>query len=209
MSIINKMLQDLDRRHAMAGADQAIPPRQVRAVEGARPGREWFWRTIAALMLAAAPGGMDRLPASVAAARDGTCVARGRGSEIAQTGGCARAGCRGAGPACRDRKTRRACRDLQARTKHRDSDQRARAEAGGQRKRARRRRSRACGAGTRKSSSPPKRLPSKKKTHSRRSRSTCRPHACCRYPWALRRRSKNAIASVRRLSAPRRSIAAR
>ena len=53
MSLINKMLLDLDRRHAMAGADQAIPPRHVRAVEGARAGHEWFWRTIAALMLAA------------------------------------------------------------------------------------------------------------------------------------------------------------
>ena len=53
MSLINKMLQDLDRRHAMAGADQAVPPRQVRAVEHAHPGREWFWRSVAALMLAA------------------------------------------------------------------------------------------------------------------------------------------------------------
>lgn len=53
MSLINKMLLDLDRRHAMAGADQAIPQRHVRAVEGVRAGREWFWRTIVALMLAA------------------------------------------------------------------------------------------------------------------------------------------------------------
>ena len=53
MSLINKMLQDLDRRHAMAGADEAIPPRHVRAVEGLHAGHEWFWRTIAVLMLAA------------------------------------------------------------------------------------------------------------------------------------------------------------
>ena len=57
MSLINRMLLDLDRRHAMAGADQAILPRHVRAVEGARAGREWFWRIVAALALAAAGWG--------------------------------------------------------------------------------------------------------------------------------------------------------
>lgn len=47
MSLINKMLQDLDRRQALgAGSDAAVmrPP-------SARPQRrEWFWRTLAVLM---------------------------------------------------------------------------------------------------------------------------------------------------------------
>ncbi len=49
MSLINKMLQDLDRRSAMAAPD-AAPPRQVRAVSGASRGGEWFWRVLALLM---------------------------------------------------------------------------------------------------------------------------------------------------------------
>ncbi|MBI3375549.1 MAG: tetratricopeptide repeat protein [Betaproteobacteria bacterium] len=52
MSLINKMLQDLDSRHAMASAEGALPPQQVRAV-GGQAGHEWFWRIIAALILAA------------------------------------------------------------------------------------------------------------------------------------------------------------
>lgn len=51
MSLINKMLQDLDRRHAMA-APESPPPRQVHAVEGSGR-REWFWRIVAALLLVA------------------------------------------------------------------------------------------------------------------------------------------------------------
>lgn len=53
MSIINKMLQDLDRRQGMSSPDGAIPPQQVRAVPVARGDRQWFWRIIAVLMIAA------------------------------------------------------------------------------------------------------------------------------------------------------------
>ncbi|MGH8720515.1 MAG: tetratricopeptide repeat protein, partial [Burkholderiales bacterium] len=54
MSIINKMLQELDRRHARsAPPGQSLHP-EVRAVRAARSTSEWFWRTVAALMLVAA-----------------------------------------------------------------------------------------------------------------------------------------------------------
>lgn len=54
MSVINKMLQELDRRHAPAGAPGHARHPEVRAVP-ARPARqEWFWRVVAALMLVAA-----------------------------------------------------------------------------------------------------------------------------------------------------------
>lgn len=54
MSVINKMLQELDRRHARsAPPGQSLHP-EVRAVRAARSSSEWFWRTVAALMLAAA-----------------------------------------------------------------------------------------------------------------------------------------------------------
>jgi MSHA biogenesis protein MshN len=54
MSIINKMLQELDRRHARAAPPgQPLHP-EVRAVRAARNSGEWFWRTVAALMLVAA-----------------------------------------------------------------------------------------------------------------------------------------------------------
>lgn len=54
MSVINKMLQELDRRHAPVGAPGHARHPEVRAVQ-ARPGRqEWFWRVVAALMLVAA-----------------------------------------------------------------------------------------------------------------------------------------------------------
>ena len=54
MSIINKMLQELDRRHARsAPPGQSLHP-EVRAVRTARSAGEWFWRTVAALMLVAA-----------------------------------------------------------------------------------------------------------------------------------------------------------
>lgn len=54
MSLINKMLQELDRRHARAAPQgQTLHP-EVRPVHAARSGPEWFWRVIAALMLVAA-----------------------------------------------------------------------------------------------------------------------------------------------------------
>jgi MSHA biogenesis protein MshN len=54
MSIINKMLQELDHRHARsAPPGQSLHP-EVRAVSTARSTGEWFWRTVAALMLVAA-----------------------------------------------------------------------------------------------------------------------------------------------------------
>jgi MSHA biogenesis protein MshN len=53
MSIINRMLQDLDRRHGMSDTDAMPALSQVRTVAPARKDREWFWRTIALLMIAA------------------------------------------------------------------------------------------------------------------------------------------------------------
>ncbi len=53
MSLINKVLRDLDQRSAMSAPDSAPPPRQVRPVPARRAGREWFWRIVAVLMLAA------------------------------------------------------------------------------------------------------------------------------------------------------------
>lgn len=50
MSVINKMLQDLDRRQARPGADGAQAPPAASARRG---GREWFWRTLAVLILIA------------------------------------------------------------------------------------------------------------------------------------------------------------
>lgn len=52
MSVINKMLQELDRRNASAGAESEQPPQQVKVV-ASRGGHEWFWRIVAALMLVA------------------------------------------------------------------------------------------------------------------------------------------------------------
>jgi len=54
MSVINKMLQDLDRRNAQAAPPARKPFADVRAIGGARGGAEWFWRVVAALMLVAA-----------------------------------------------------------------------------------------------------------------------------------------------------------
>lgn len=51
MSLINKMLQDLDRRSAMAAPDGKLPPQQVRAVPREPRGHEWFWRIIAGLIV--------------------------------------------------------------------------------------------------------------------------------------------------------------
>ena len=53
MSLINKMLQELDRRNAMGSTSGPVPPQQVRAVLAPGTGREWFWRIIAVLALAA------------------------------------------------------------------------------------------------------------------------------------------------------------
>ncbi len=53
MSLINKVLQDLDERHAMAQPDGTLPPQQVRAVPPEQGGRDWFWRLVALLMLVA------------------------------------------------------------------------------------------------------------------------------------------------------------
>ena len=56
MSLINKMLQELDRRHAPQSA--GTPPglvqdRSLQPVRGATPmvGSEWFWRLVAVLIL--------------------------------------------------------------------------------------------------------------------------------------------------------------
>jgi len=56
MSLINKMLQELDRRHApqSAGAPPGLAQdRGLQPVRGATPmvGSEWFWRVVAALIL--------------------------------------------------------------------------------------------------------------------------------------------------------------
>lgn len=53
MSVINKMLQDLDRRNAIAGAEAGRLAQPVKPVGGSRDGHEWFWRVVAALLLAA------------------------------------------------------------------------------------------------------------------------------------------------------------
>jgi MSHA biogenesis protein MshN len=47
MSVINKMLQDLDRRQAIGAASDAAVVRPSLARTG---GREWFWRTLAVLL---------------------------------------------------------------------------------------------------------------------------------------------------------------
>jgi MSHA biogenesis protein MshN len=51
MSLINKMLQDLDRRNAMADGVEA--PQPVRPVDPASRKGEWFWRVVALLLFAA------------------------------------------------------------------------------------------------------------------------------------------------------------
>jgi MSHA biogenesis protein MshN len=54
MSVINKVLQDLDARNALPPLDESSATHYVRAVQQASPGgREWFWRALAALALAA------------------------------------------------------------------------------------------------------------------------------------------------------------
>jgi MSHA biogenesis protein MshN len=54
MSVINKMLQELDRRHARAAPPGHAPHPEVRVVRAESTGREWFWRIVAGLMLLAA-----------------------------------------------------------------------------------------------------------------------------------------------------------
>ena len=51
MSLVNRMLRDLDRRQASDVAPADVPPGQVRAVPRSSGGREWFWRSVAALLL--------------------------------------------------------------------------------------------------------------------------------------------------------------
>ncbi len=52
MSIINKMLQDLDRRQG-ASDPQGTLVQQVRSVPPVRKDREWFWRIMAVLLVGA------------------------------------------------------------------------------------------------------------------------------------------------------------
>jgi MSHA biogenesis protein MshN len=49
MSLINAMLQDLDRRQAL-GTDTAVAAVRASAPPPAKPKREWFWATLAVLM---------------------------------------------------------------------------------------------------------------------------------------------------------------
>jgi MSHA biogenesis protein MshN len=53
VSLINKMLQELDRRNALGSAGGPVPPQHVRVVSAPGAGREWFWRTLALLALIA------------------------------------------------------------------------------------------------------------------------------------------------------------
>jgi len=52
MSIINKMLQDLDRRQGASDPEGTLV-QQVRSVPSVRSDREWFWRIMAVLLIAA------------------------------------------------------------------------------------------------------------------------------------------------------------
>ena len=54
MSLINKMLQDLDRRQALGANTNGAVVRQQPAA--ARGGREWFWRTLTVLLLTGVGG---------------------------------------------------------------------------------------------------------------------------------------------------------
>ena len=51
MSLVNRMLRDLDRRQATDAAPADMPPGQVRAVPRSPARHEWFWRIVAALLL--------------------------------------------------------------------------------------------------------------------------------------------------------------
>jgi len=50
MSLINKMLQDLDRRQALAGATDASVVQVTSSAAVRRGGREWLWRIVAVLL---------------------------------------------------------------------------------------------------------------------------------------------------------------
>jgi len=50
MSLINKMLQDLDRRQALAGATDASVVQVTTSAAVRRGGREWLWRIVAVLL---------------------------------------------------------------------------------------------------------------------------------------------------------------
>src|SRR2546429_2143973 len=50
MSLINKMLQDLDRRQALAGATDASVVQATAPGAAQRGGREWLWRIVAVLL---------------------------------------------------------------------------------------------------------------------------------------------------------------
>lgn len=52
MSLINKVLRDLDRRNATAGESGTMPPK-VKAVEPEPATQEWFWRIVGALLVVA------------------------------------------------------------------------------------------------------------------------------------------------------------
>lgn len=51
MSVINQMLQDLDRRNAVGPAGADTGAQAVKPVASTRRGHEWFWRVLAALVL--------------------------------------------------------------------------------------------------------------------------------------------------------------
>ena len=51
MSLVNRMLRDLDRRQASDAAPADVPSGQVRAVPRTPARHEWFWRIVAALLL--------------------------------------------------------------------------------------------------------------------------------------------------------------
>ena len=53
MSLINRMLQDLDRRNAIAGKDGKLPPQQVRPVPPERVPQAMLWRVVAGLVIVA------------------------------------------------------------------------------------------------------------------------------------------------------------
>src|SRR6266850_393042 len=53
MSVINKVLRELDQRHAIADSPDQAAPRDVRPVRDASGRHEWFWRIVAALLLVA------------------------------------------------------------------------------------------------------------------------------------------------------------
>lgn len=53
MSVINKVLRELDQRHAIAASPNEAGPREVRPVRDPSQGHEWFWRVVATLLLAA------------------------------------------------------------------------------------------------------------------------------------------------------------